>query len=50
VKQHFLVDVLGGLAVAFAVHAVVFRKAARTQPATAESVAANSSPSQDARP
>jgi membrane-associated phospholipid phosphatase len=28
VKQHFLVDVLGGLAVAFAVHAVVFRKPA----------------------
>lgn len=50
VKQHFLVDVLGGLAVAFAVHAVVFRKAARTQPAAPESLSANAASSQEVRP
>jgi membrane-associated phospholipid phosphatase len=41
VKQHFIVDVLGGLAVAFAVHAVVFRKSVTLS---------NPAPAPEARP
>jgi membrane-associated phospholipid phosphatase len=39
VKQHFIVDVLGGIAVALAIHAVVFRKADVLAPAAAQAEA-----------
>jgi membrane-associated phospholipid phosphatase len=50
VKQHFLADVLGGLAVAFAVHAVVFRKSVTAQLAAGESLPASPASSQEVRP